>query len=188
MGSVLLRSDIKGTELPPANILIPLERELTALQLCRWQFLYNETLHQISRPLLSKLSERRQIYLIPILRKLEAAYNLGCTPLENPCRLLINSNWIYFYSAPQCSHCKRCTSYGNSVRPSVRPSHAPCYVQSFWHNTGVRQTDRRTDRQADGIVIASTALAMTALRRAVKCKSSVASFHSGLLQTVKKIT
>jgi len=33
-----------------------------------------------------------------------------------------------FYSAPQCSHCKRYTSYGNSVRPSVclsvRPSHA----------------------------------------------------------------
>jgi len=29
-----------------------------------------------------------------------------------------------FYSAPQCSHCKRCTSYGNSVRLSVRLSHA----------------------------------------------------------------
>ena len=29
-GSVPLRSDIKGTELPPANILIPLERQLTA--------------------------------------------------------------------------------------------------------------------------------------------------------------
>jgi len=29
-----------------------------------------------------------------------------------------------FYSAPQCSHCKRCTSYGNSVRPSVCLSHA----------------------------------------------------------------
>ena len=37
-----------------------------------------------------------------------------------------------FYSAPQCSHCTRCTSYGNSVclsvclsiRPSVRLSHA----------------------------------------------------------------
>ena len=27
-----------------------------------------------------------------------------------------------FYSAPQCSHCKRCTSYDNSVRPSVRLS------------------------------------------------------------------
>jgi len=25
---------------------------------------------------------------------------------------------IHFYSAPQCSHCMRCTSYGNSVRPS----------------------------------------------------------------------
>ena len=53
--SVPLRSDIKGTELPPANILIPLKRQLIALQLCRWQFLYNETLQQTSRPLLSKL-------------------------------------------------------------------------------------------------------------------------------------
>ena len=34
-GSVTLRSDIKGTVLPPANILIPLERQLIALQLCR---------------------------------------------------------------------------------------------------------------------------------------------------------
>jgi len=33
--SVSLRSDIKGTELHPANILIPLERQLIALQLCR---------------------------------------------------------------------------------------------------------------------------------------------------------
>ena len=33
-GSVPLRSDIKGTQLPPANILIPLERQLIALQLC----------------------------------------------------------------------------------------------------------------------------------------------------------
>ena len=29
---------------PPANILIPLERQLIALQLCCWQFLYNQTL------------------------------------------------------------------------------------------------------------------------------------------------
>ena len=33
-GSVPLRSDIKSMELPPANILIPLERQLIALQLC----------------------------------------------------------------------------------------------------------------------------------------------------------
>jgi len=60
-GSVHLRSGIKGTKLPPANILIPLERQLIALQLCRWEFLYNETLQQIFRPLLSKLSKRQQI-------------------------------------------------------------------------------------------------------------------------------
>jgi len=60
-GSVPLRSDIKGTELPSANILIPLERQLIALQRCSWQFLYNETLQQTFRPLLSKLSKRRQI-------------------------------------------------------------------------------------------------------------------------------
>jgi len=29
-----------------------------------------------------------------------------------------------FYSAPQCSHCKRCTSYSISVSLSVRLSHA----------------------------------------------------------------
>jgi len=60
-GSVPLRSDIKGMELPPANILIPLERQLIALQRCRWDFLYNETLQQTFHPLLSKLSKRRQI-------------------------------------------------------------------------------------------------------------------------------
>jgi len=60
-GSVPLRSDIKGMELPPANILIPLERQLTAQQLCCWEFLYNETLQQTFRLLLSKLSKRRQI-------------------------------------------------------------------------------------------------------------------------------
>ena len=29
----------------------------------------------------------------------------------------------HFYSAPQCSHCKRCTGYGNSVRLSVTRQH-----------------------------------------------------------------
>ena len=50
-----------GTGRPPANILIPLERQLIALQLCRSQFLYNETLQQTFCPLLSKLSKRRPI-------------------------------------------------------------------------------------------------------------------------------
>jgi len=43
----------QGNGATPANILIPLERQLIALQLCRWQFLF---LQQTSRPLLSKLS------------------------------------------------------------------------------------------------------------------------------------
>jgi len=50
-----------GKGCPPANILIPLKRQLIALQHCRGQFLYNETLQQTSRPLLSKLSRTRQI-------------------------------------------------------------------------------------------------------------------------------
>jgi len=51
---------------------------------------------------------------------------------------------------------------------------APCYVQSFWHNTGVWQTDARTD----GSAVASTALAMRALRRAVKTDYWVYPMHS----------
>ena len=60
-GSVPLRSDIKGTELPPTSIVIPLERQLIALQQCGWEFLYNEILQQTFRPVLSKLPKRRQI-------------------------------------------------------------------------------------------------------------------------------
>jgi len=45
----------------PPNILIPVERQLTALQLCRWEFLYNETLQQTFRPLLSKLTQYRRV-------------------------------------------------------------------------------------------------------------------------------
>jgi len=43
-----------------------------------------------------------------------------------------------------------------------------------------RVTDGRTDRQTDGIAIASTALAMRALRRAVKtgeCLNGLARIH-----------
>ena len=43
---------------------------------------------------------------------------------------------------------------------------APCYVPSFWHKIGVW----RTDGQTDGIAVANTALAIRALRCAVKKK------------------
>ena len=60
-GSVPLHSDISGMELPAANILIPLERQFTALLLCCWEFLYNEILQQTFCPLLSKFCKRWQI-------------------------------------------------------------------------------------------------------------------------------
>jgi len=60
-GWVSLSQDFRGKGRPPANVLIPLERQLIALQLCRWQLLYNETLQQTFRSVLSKLSKRRQI-------------------------------------------------------------------------------------------------------------------------------
>ena len=65
MGSVPLRSDIKGTELPPASIVIYITRKAidgaTTLSL---KFLYNKTLQQTFRPLLSKWSKRRQIWVL----------------------------------------------------------------------------------------------------------------------------
>jgi len=61
-GGRLLGAKISGGKgRPPANILIPLERQLIALKLCRRQFLYNETLQQTFRPVLSKLFKRQQI-------------------------------------------------------------------------------------------------------------------------------
>jgi len=42
------------------------------------------------------------------------------------CKLILQIH-IFDYSAPQCSHCKRCISYSNSICPSVRLSvrHTP---------------------------------------------------------------
>jgi len=42
-------------------------------------------------------------------------------------QFILNFSYFFcllFYRAPHCWHCKRCTSYGNSVRLSIRPSHA----------------------------------------------------------------
>jgi len=39
-------------------------------------------------------------------------------------RIRVASDEFLFYSTPQYSHCKRCTSYGSSVCLSVRLSHA----------------------------------------------------------------
>jgi len=58
-GGVSVRAKISGGwGHPPDNVLLLLERKLIALQHCRGQFLYNETLQQTFRPLLSTLSKK----------------------------------------------------------------------------------------------------------------------------------
>jgi len=121
----------------------------------------------------------------------------GYASLESLCRVLINCNWTFFLSltveALQGKACQNSLLFGGvgQFEPRFQEKGtslediflvfrkldtfcyltvqtAPCYVQSFWHNTDVWQTNRQTDRQTDGIAIASTALAMRALRRAVQ--------------------
>ena len=46
----------------------------------------------------------------------------------------------YFYSAPHCWHCKRCTSYSNSVRPSVCLSVCLFVTRLYCVKTTVRST------------------------------------------------
>jgi len=58
----------------------------------------------------------------------------GCLMLI-PCYIRIYTE-LRFYT--QCSHCKRCTSYGNSVRPSV--CHTPVLCQNDCVFTGFRVT------------------------------------------------
>jgi len=75
-GSVPLRSDIKGTELPSANrpILIPLERQLIALQLCRWLFYITKFCSRLFVFYCRNCPKDNKFrYFIPILRKLGAA-------------------------------------------------------------------------------------------------------------------
>ena len=74
MGSVPLRSDIKGMEKPAANILIPLERQLIALQLAADSF-YIVKLRSRLLVLYCRNCPKddKFRYLIPILRKLGAA-------------------------------------------------------------------------------------------------------------------
>jgi len=186
----------QGNGATPANILIPFERQLIALQLCHWQFLYNETLQQTSLLVLycwNCPKDDKFRYLIPILRKLGAAYNLGRWLIGKPeydfLFVIIEPFFAssYRWRATRQNVTKLTTFWrGGSVWTKIsggrgRPSGiflvstkldtfcyltvktAPCYMQSFWHNIGVWQTDIQTD----GIAVASTALAMPALRQAV---------------------
>jgi len=74
----------------------------------------------------------------------------GCT------RTILAGIPVHFYSAPQCSHCKRCTSYGNSVRPSVCLSvcHTPVLCQNA-PAPGIRRRSLDHGYDRDGGVAAA---------------------------------
>ena len=59
--SIPLHSDIKGMELPLPIYSYHSKGNWLRYNFCRWQFLYNETLQQTFRPLLSNSSKGRQI-------------------------------------------------------------------------------------------------------------------------------
>ena len=183
----------QGNGATHANILIPLERQLIAQQLCCWQFLYNETLQCNLFVLYCRNCPKddKFRYLIPIVRKLGAAYNLGWWLAGKPAHdFLFAITERFFASSYHWCNTRQNVSkliaswrgvgqfeprfQGKGVVPweyflvsrkldtfcYLTVQTAPCYVQSFWYNTGVWQTD--------GIAIASTALAMRALRSTVK--------------------
>ena len=66
----------------------------------------------------------------------------------------------YFFGFYKTRHILLSNSANSTVLRAV-------VLTQYWRVTD-GQTDRRTDRQTDGIAIASTALAIRALRRAVK--------------------
>ena len=79
---------------------MPLERQLIALQLCRWQFWYNETLQQTFRP----------VNIVEIVQKTTNLGNLSPFwgsygrrrtlvdgSLESPCRVLFKCGWTSFF-------------------------------------------------------------------------------------------
>ena len=62
---------------------------------------------------------------------------------------------LCFYSAPQCSHCKRCTGYSNSVRLSVCLSVRPsvCHTPVLCQNDGTQHGAVCTVRQQNVSIV-----------------------------------
>ena len=103
------------------------------------------------------------------------------------------ATWRFrFLQRAQCSHCKRCISYSDSVCLSVCQSVCPSHAGIVSKRRHVarcklrratcrrfdtipacdgrtdRQTDRQTDGQTEGIAVANTALAMPTTQLCVK--------------------
>jgi len=73
-GSVPLRSDVKGTELPPANIVIPLQRQLIAHNFATESFYIMKLWSRLFVLYCRNCPKDDEFrYFIPILRKLGAS-------------------------------------------------------------------------------------------------------------------
>jgi len=185
----------QGNGATSCHILASFERQLIALQLCRWQFSYNETLQQTFRPLLSKLSERRQIYVFdPHFEEvrggvepwLMARWKARVDYLLSVIELLFLSLTVEALQDKTCQT-SLLSEEGGSLWAKISGGRGRLWRIFFWflqnethfviwqcklHRATcsrfdtIPACDRRTDRQTDGIAIASTALAMRALRRA----------------------
>ena len=121
--------------LPPANILIPIERQLIALQLCRWQFLYNETLQQTFRPLLSKLSKRRQMSVIyPHFEEVMGGVEIWLMARWKPrVEFLLSVIELLFLSLTvEALQGKMCTDAGSSVSVSKLLRRVLCTVYAVF--------------------------------------------------------
>jgi len=108
-------------ELPPANILTRLERQLIALQLCLWQCLYNETLQQTFRRVLSKLSKRRQIYVIYThFEEVRGGVEPWLMARRKACVWLpIRHNWTFFASSYRWGTTRQNVSRVAAIRRGV---------------------------------------------------------------------
>ena len=89
----------QGNGATPTNILIRLERQLIALQLCRWQFYIMKLCSRLFVLYCRNCPKDDKFrYFIPILKKLVAARTLVDGSLESPCPVLVKCNWTLFLS------------------------------------------------------------------------------------------
>jgi len=132
--------------LPIYWYLILLERQLIALQLCRWQFLYNETLQQTFRPLMSKLSKRRQIKVVyPHFEKVSGGVEPWLIARRKACvEFLLTVNELLFLSlAAEVLQGKMCQNSlpsggGRSLGAKVSGGRVRPLIIYWYHSKGNR--------------------------------------------------
>jgi len=155
-----------GRSRPPANILIPLKRQLIALQLCHWQFLYNETWSGVEPWWMAHWKARAE-FLLSVIEILflsltvEALQGKMCQDsLPSGVGRSLGAKtsggkgrpWGIFFGFYKTRHILLSNSANCTMLRAV-------VLTQYRHVT---------DRWTDGIAVANTALAMRALRRVVK--------------------